>query len=123
MKLIKAKSFMIRTAFGLALGCAALVGSACGGDDMPPGGSTDDSCGGFVGKVCPGGKFCDYEAGSCGHGDVLGTCRAIPAVCTKECTTACGCDGLAYCNACMAHSAGVDDSAETTCEGTPPTAN
>src|SRR6185503_11495761 len=123
VKMIKAKSLVIRTAFGLALGCAGLVLGACGGDDLPPGGSTDESCGGFVGKACPAGHFCDYEAASCGHGDVLGTCRAIPAACTQECTTVCGCDGKAYCNACTANVAGVDVSAETTCEGLPPATN
>jgi hypothetical protein len=121
---IKAKSLFLRTALGLALGCTALAGSACGGDDKPPGGDTppdggDGTCGGLLGTVCPAGKYCDYEAGSCGHGDVLGTCRAIPDTCTQECTTVCGCNGLAYCNACMAHLDGVDDSAETTCVGAP----
>ncbi|HMJ55496.1 MAG TPA: hypothetical protein VK540_25655 [Polyangiaceae bacterium] len=122
---INTKSFLLRTAFGIALGWAALAGAACGdgGDEVAPGGDTDDVCGGFAGTLCPPGKFCDYQAGSCGHGDALGTCQAIPTACTLECTNACGCDGQSYCNACVAHTAGVDDSAETTCEGAPPTAN
>jgi hypothetical protein len=94
------KSLLLRTAFGMTLGWAALAGGACGGDDMPAGGNTDDVCGGFAGTLCPAGKFCDYEAGSCGHGDALGTCQAIPTACTLECTNACGCDGQSYCNAC-----------------------
>jgi hypothetical protein len=124
VKQIKAKALWVRTLCGFALGCMALAGSACGGDDAPPtGGDSDGTCGGLVGTLCPAGTFCDYEAGSCGHGDVLGTCQAFPTACTKECTMVCGCDGQAYCNACVAHLAGVDDSAESTCEGTPPTAN
>jgi len=117
---IKAKSFTIRTMFTLALGCAAVVAPACGGDDMPPGpGRPEGNCGGFVGAACPAGMYCDYAAGNCGQGDLLGTCRRIPDVCTKECTKTCGCDGNFYCNPCLAHSAGVDDSLERSCHGDP----
>jgi hypothetical protein len=106
---------------GLSLAGAALTGFACGGTDVLPGDS-DETCGGIVGQSCPLGKYCDYEAGSCGKGDVLGKCVAIPSACTQECAKVCGCDGMSYCNACMAHLAGVDDSAET-CEGAPLTSN
>jgi hypothetical protein len=50
---------------------------------------------------------------------MLGTCRAIPEVCTLECIAVCGCDGKKYCNACLAHVAGVDDSSDTTCTDDP----
>lgn len=125
MNEIKAAQLWIRTAFGLALGCVAVVGGACGGGDGPPGDPPPDSgerCGGIIGLVCPAGEYCDHEAGSCGAGDVLGTCRALPTMCTKECTTVCGCDGVSYCNPCTAHLAGVDDAADTTCNDPPPTA-
>lgn len=123
MKEIKTKSFMLRALFGLALGCAAIAGSACGGDDKPPGGNPDATCGGFAGLACAAGKFCHYEAGDCGRGDALGTCQAIPTVCTQECTAICGCDARSYCNACMAHLAGIDVSADTTCDDMPPSAD
>jgi hypothetical protein len=122
---IKAKSFLSRALLGVALGGAALAADACGGHDRPPGGGDippggGDTCGGFIGQVCPLGKYCDYEAGDCGYGDAVGTCRPIPGACTQECTKVCGCDGLTYCNACMAHRAGLDESADMTCTGTPP---
>jgi hypothetical protein len=113
---IKAKSFTIRTMFTFALGCAAVVAPGCGGDDMPPDpGRPGMECGGFAGILCPAGMYCDHQGGTCGLGDMMGTCRKIPDVCTQECTQVCGCDGTSYCNACLAHLAGVDDSAETTC--------
>jgi len=124
---IKAKSFTIRTMFALALGCAALVAPGCGGDDLPPGpGRPEGDCGGFLGITCAAGTYCDFAEGSCGQGDVLGTCRTIPDVCTKECTETCGCDGKFYCNPCLAHAAGVDDSGELTChdpDSPPPNTN
>jgi hypothetical protein len=113
---IKAKSFNLPTLFTLALGWAALVAPACSQQDTPPPGNGGD-CGGIVGLTCAAGMYCDYEPGSCGKGDLLGTCRLIPDVCAQECTKTCGCDGKFYCNACIAHMAGIDDSAEASCFG------
>jgi hypothetical protein len=114
----KAKGVTIRTVLTLGLACAAVILPACGDQDtpdLPPGGPEGGDCGGFVGATCPTGKYCDYAAGSCGQGDMLGTCREIPSACAEECTKICGCDGRLYCNACLAHLAGVDDSADRTC--------
>ena len=121
MKAIKAKSFTVRIMFALALACAPLASAACGGTDTPPppGGTSDGTCGGFIGKACPEQMFCDFEANTCGQGDALGKCQQLPTVCTEECNMICGCDGRAYCNACMAHMAGVDDAADTTCDKLP----
>ena len=128
MKEVKAKSILARGALGLALAIATLAAVACGGDDMPVPGSGGDpvpgggdmppgggDCGGIVGWVCPSGKYCDF-AGNCGLGDMLGTCKAIPDSCSQDCSAmVCGCDGIIYCNACLAHFAGVDETADASC--------
>lgn len=120
MKKIKA-SVWERAAFGVGLGLIVAGGAGCGGqDDEPPGGGSGDPCGGIAGFTCPAGMFCDFEANSCGYGDILGTCRPIPDVCTQECTETCGCDGKSYCNACMAHMAGIDDGPLASCDTEPP---
>ena len=129
MEELKAKSLWKRTVLGLGLACAALAG-ACGGNDTPmpaggeqlpggqlPGGNMGDPCGGIMGLTCSEGKYCDFES-KCGYADMQGTCRPMPTECEEECTTkVCGCDGLTYCNPCLAHFAGVDD---TTCGDMPP---
>jgi hypothetical protein len=119
--MIKAKSFHVRTMLMLALGCAAMSGAACGGDDSaPPGDTPDNTCGGITGKGCGQGKFCHFEKGTCGQGDILGSCMAIPTVCEQDCLQVCGCDAKSYCNACIAHMAGVDDADNMSCDNTPP---
>lgn len=129
MEELKAKSFWMRTVLGLGLACVAFAG-ACGGEDMPagsggqqlpagqlPGGNMGDPCGGILGLTCGEGRYCDF-ASACGYADMQGTCRTMPTSCEEACTSkVCGCDGLSYCNACLAHLAGVDD---TTCDSTPP---
>jgi hypothetical protein len=120
------KAFTVRALCALALGCAALVAPACGGDDTPAGPEvlpgptpTRGDCSEPLGISCPAGMYCDYAASTCGAGDVLGMCRTIPDVCTEECSRTCGCDGLFYCNACVAHMAGVDDAADRSCSVDP----
>jgi hypothetical protein len=123
-----AKSFTTRMGFLLSL-AGAIALSACGPDDPndpegpgdggpedPPGGD----CGGIAGLPCPGGMFCDFPSGMCGHNDEMGTCRPIPEVCTHECVQTCGCDGRSYCNACLAHAVGIDDAPGLSCDDVPP---
>jgi hypothetical protein len=61
--------------------------------------------------------FCDYDekAAVCGQGDITGICTVRPNNCTEDCPGVCGCDGKFYCNACMAHKAGLDDHPMATC--------
>src|SRR5262249_13181293 len=45
-----------------------------------------------------------------------GICRTtIGILCTADCPGVCGCDGKFYCNACVAHVAGTDDSTDRSC--------
>lgn len=98
--------------------CNACLAHVAGTDD-----STDTSClasrgdggiircGGIAGAVCPTSMFCNFpDEAQCGAGDQMGVCQPRPQGCTAECTGACGCDGRVYCNACIAHSFGIDDS-------------
>jgi hypothetical protein len=100
-----------------AFGCGALV-TACGDPGDPTDGNVD--CGGIAGLVCKEGFYCDYGGGKCGHGDTLGKCQPKPTECSQECVNICGCDGKTYCNECAAHLAGVDETTDAICDGTPP---
>src|SRR5262249_21101365 len=48
-------------------------------------------CGGFIGKPCPPGQFCDIPNG-CGGADESGTCVVKPMACLKNYDPVCGCD-------------------------------
>ena len=66
-------------------------------------------CGGIAGFVCGADEWCEYDLrGSCGHADVMGTCRPRPEICPFYCVEVTGCDDRRYCNDCLAHQAGTD---------------
>ena len=69
-------------------------------------GAMGASCGGLAGARCASGFFCD-EGSNCMIPDFGGSCNAIPTVCDRSLIPVCGCDGVTYSNACLAHMAGV----------------
>lgn len=80
--------------------------------------TTTTTAGGGSGKLCgdgqppcPPSEFCDYPEDSCGP---QGTCTPRPQSCPDDCPDVCGCDGVAYCNECLAQASGVDVSANCT---------
>lgn len=74
-----------------------------------------EGCGGRGGAACGGDEYCDFDSG-CGFDDRGGTCKSRPEGCARDCPGVCGCDGITYCNACNAASAGVDVLHEGACD-------
>jgi hypothetical protein len=65
------------------------------------------TCGGIAGGVCASTEFCDGpEYVKCGL-SAIGYCQPKPRSCPTDCPGVRGCDGRMYCNACLAHQAGV----------------
>ncbi|RMF81991.1 MAG: hypothetical protein D6739_08740, partial [Nitrospirae bacterium] len=53
---------------------------------------------------CGASEYCDFLGSPCGS---LGQCERRPVLCPPTGGGVCGCDGLTYTNACLAHMAGV----------------
>ena len=85
-------------------------------------GSIDDlesGAGGPCGSgQCSGTEYCAADpASQCDVSSTSALCQSRPASCPNDCPGVCGCDGLFYCNDCLALSAGVDVSTDPTCMG------
>ncbi len=59
--------------------------------------------------------YCSFPQGSCGEDEELGSCKAMPEMCTMQYQAVCGCDGKTYSNACKAAAAGVSLRSEEAC--------
>jgi len=89
-------------------GGAGSGGGAGTGGSAGTGSDSGIICGGIAGLPCPepSTMFCDYPG--CGGRDQTGVCRPRPAMCSRDCPGACGCDGKPYCNVCEGQRAGTD---------------
>jgi hypothetical protein len=73
-------------------------------------------CGGIAGFRCEGKQYCAYTLDArCGAGDMAGSCKAIPGMCTMEYAPVCGCDGKTYGSGCMAAAKGVSVASRGAC--------
>jgi hypothetical protein len=76
-------------------------------------------CGSWLGIVCADSEFCDYPDLFCGS-ESFGNCLVRPVNCPTVCDPTCACNGVEYCNECVAHVAGVDRSDNLLCQQAPP---
>jgi Kazal-type serine protease inhibitor domain len=74
-------------------------------------------CGGFIGKRCESGQYCDLPAGQCRSADMFGKCEDTPAACTADFAPVCGCDGKTYGNDCERKTARVQLDFKGPCKG------
>jgi hypothetical protein len=90
-------------------GGATGAGGAGGAGGTTGSGGNYNYCGGLLGHLCTADQFCDYpDDAICGFADASGLCVQRPEICPQDCPGVCGCNGVAYCNACIANAAGVD---------------
>lgn len=77
-------------------------------DGGSTGGNTTGRCASYPEILCNADAYCAFNPpGECGWDDESGICQPRPDVCTEDCPGVCGCDMKFYCNACLAHQAGV----------------
>lgn len=107
------------TTSGTGGGAPGSGGTAGSGGALPEAGKV---CGTIAGLTCGSDEWCDYTETyprngvvQCGGDDGGGICRLRPQGCPADCPGVCGCDGKFYCNACLAHQAGVDDTSSQAC--------
>jgi hypothetical protein len=91
-------------------------GSASGGT-TGTNSSSSKRCGGFEGKTCDTGEFCDYAVGTCGDLDGAGTCFKNSGLggCGAVWQPVCGCNGRTYGNECERLIDGVSKRSEGEC--------
>ena len=101
------------TGNGGAIGSGGGTGS---GGATGSGGGTGAVCGGLLGLTCGVSQWCDFPGGTCGAGDQQGQCSPRETCTPTDCSNVvCGCDGHSYCNACLAHSRGLDTTDTRSC--------
>ncbi|XXX74524.1 hypothetical protein WMF30_43440 [Sorangium sp. So ce134] len=100
---------------GGAGGSRDVVGTG-GADASSTGGGAPVACGGSAGATCGETEYCETPDDAC-PGEAEGVCAPRPSRgdCPEECPGVCGCDQRVYCNACLAHAAGVNASEDTSC--------
>lgn len=76
----------------------------------------DTSCGGFVGKQCAAGLYCDVTiVNACNGADLPGACKSVPQLCYQLFMPVCGCDSKTYTNDCYRLKAQVQKAHDGAC--------
>jgi hypothetical protein len=102
---------MIRHAIAILFALGATGGATALGDGGQPGARC------FKNEDCAAGLFCyERRPGTCPGPEHAGACARRPPFCAENCEPLCGCDGQTYCNACLAHQAGVDVAHNGACD-------
>ncbi len=105
--------------------CASHQTEAVIATPLPPIVSTDAPVGVIaVGAPCGAGlgdcdatAFCRFPSGSpCGEDGVTGVCELRPVGCRRDCPGVCGCNGVRFCNICVAESRGFSVRGDETCK-------
>jgi len=102
----------------IATGTGGIPGSGGNGGTggtTGAGGGTGQVCGGFAGRLCPTGQFCDLGS-NCGTiADASGTCHLMGGGCVAVWLPVCGCDGKTYPTDCDRQSVGVLKASDGEC--------
>jgi hypothetical protein len=105
---------MLRGLVPAAIGLLGALSSCSGSGPFSLGSDALQSgapCGPHT-EPCPESDYCDFAADGCSG---VGVCRPRSSSCSSECQPVCGCDGVEYCNACAAQTAGVDVGPSSEC--------
>jgi hypothetical protein len=97
--------------------CPGLLPPICLPEGIPCDFACPDPSACFTNRDCAADEFCQRTGGNlCDPLNVTGQCAPRPEACPENCPGVCGCDGLTYCNACLANAAGVNVAEDGTCE-------